>query len=225
MISSSMNMISRRRPGAMLVAFGLLALAPSVARAQTAEPPRVSVNGFVDVGRLSFSAKDTFDAIFGESTATNVGFGVEVRFWRDHLFARVGGERSKKEGQRVFVFNNQLFPLGIKDEVTITPILVTGGCRLTHWPRVIPYGGGGFGSYKFQENSEFADPGEDVNERFSGYHVLGGAEFPLWRWVKAAAEVRWETVPNALGDSGVAKAFDENNLGGTSFRVRLLVGR
>jgi hypothetical protein len=101
---------------------------------------------------------------------------------------------------------------------------VSGGYRLTRWPRVVPYGGGGFGSYEFQEDSEFVDPGENVNRRFSGYHLLGGVEFRLW-WVKVSAEVRWETVPNALGSSGGAKAFGKNNLGGTSFRSRVLVGR
>jgi opacity protein-like surface antigen len=88
-----------------------------------------------------------------------------------------------------------------------------------------PYAGIGAGRYSYKETSDFADPGENVQSSFTAYEVMGGVEVPLWRWVKVAGEVRWITVPNALGDGGVSKEFGESDLGGLNFGVRFLVGR
>jgi hypothetical protein len=66
-----------------------------------------------------------------------------------------------------------------------------------------------------------------VKQTFTGYHILGGAEFRAARWIGAAAEVQWATVPDALGanENGVSAMFDENDLGGVTFRVKIVVGR
>jgi hypothetical protein len=58
-----------------------------------------------------------------------------------------------------------------------------------------------------------------------GYHLLGGAEYALLPWVWVAGEVQWATVPDALGESGVSSVFEEDDLGGTTFRVKLIFGR
>jgi hypothetical protein len=92
-------------------------------------------------------------------------------------------------------------------------------------PRFIPFAGGGFSSYKYSETSDFSDPSEDVDERFHGLHVLGGAEYRVTRWVTVGGEVLWSSVPDALGEGGVSAAFNEDNLGGTALRVKISVGR
>jgi hypothetical protein len=85
--------------------------------------------------------------------------------------------------------------------------------------------GGGWSSYRYTETSEFADPGEEVHERYGGFHLLGGAEVQVLQWLSVGGEVAWSRVPNALGDSGVAADFGEDNLGGTSLRVKITIGR
>jgi hypothetical protein len=35
---------------------------------------------------------------------------------------------------------------------------------------------------------------------------------------------QWATVPKALGESGISAVYGERNLGGTSFRFKLIVG-
>jgi hypothetical protein len=54
---------------------------------------------------------------------------------------------------------------------------------------------------------------------------MGGAELRLHRLVGVAGEVMWTSVGDALGESGVSQAFDESNLGGTSVRVKVIIGR
>ena len=41
------------------------------------------------------------------------------------------------------------------------------GYRFRSTDRLVPYVGGGIGSYQFTEESEFADPDENVDERFT----------------------------------------------------------
>ena len=45
------------------------------------------------------------------------------------------------------------------------------------------------------------------------------------KWVLTAFEVQYTTVPDALGMPGVSGEFGETNLGGLTFRVKVLVGR
>jgi opacity protein-like surface antigen len=190
-------------------------------------PPPISVRGFGEVGGTVFTASDSFEAIFGTASGVIYGGGVEVVL-RQGWF--VGGRiaRFAKDGTRVFVNDGEVFDLGIDTSVTITPIELTGGYRFnTRRSRLVPYVGAGVGTYRYHEESAFATDDEDVDDSFTSYHVLGGAEYRLTRWLGIAGEAQWTTVPDALGQdaSSVGAAFDETNLGGTSFRVKVVIGR
>jgi hypothetical protein len=90
--------------------------------------------------------------------------------------------------------------------------------------RLVPYAGGGIGSVQYKEESSFAAAGENVDDRFTSYHVLGGVEIPIWRWIGVAVEGHYRWVPDALGVAGISDAFNETNLGGATFRVKFGVG-
>ena len=80
-----------------------------------------------------------------------------------------------------------MFPLGIPLTVDVTPVEITGGWRFKNvWSRFVPYAGGGWSSYAYKETSQFADATENVDERFNGWHILGGAEFKVTRWLGVA---------------------------------------
>ena len=66
---------------------------------------------------------------------------------------------------------------------------------------------------------------EDVSDRFNGIHLTGGAELRLGRWVALTGDVMWTSVGDAIGTGGVAAVFEEDDLGGTSVRIRLILGR
>ncbi|MBI4265928.1 MAG: hypothetical protein HY657_16250 [Acidobacteria bacterium] len=197
-------------------------VAPPEARAQT----EFMLRGFADVGSTTFAASQSFDAVLGSDRGLVFGGGVEAVFpWR--VFASLRGSRFRDTGERLFVFNGQRFALGIPTTVTVTPVQLTGGYRVDYGWRLVPYVGVGVGWHRYREISDFAEAAENVDERFTGYHILGGAEFRIARWVGTGAEVQWATVPDALGQdpNSVSKEFGEDNLGGVTVRVKIVVGR
>jgi opacity protein-like surface antigen len=190
-------------------------------------PPTLEIGGYAMVGVMNFAAADSFDVTLGSPSGTIFGGGARVGLPFGGLFVDVGAWRFRGEGERAFVFEGQEFTLGIPMEVTITPLELTAGWqfRLRRVPKLRPYLGGGFSSYGYTETSEAATDSENIDERFSGYHLLGGAEYRISRWVSLSGEGAWTTIPDALGDAGVSAAFDETDLGGTSFRFKVTIGR
>jgi opacity protein-like surface antigen len=91
--------------------------------------------------------------------------------------------------------------------------------------RLVPYAGGGAGRLRYKETSQFAEEAENVRFTRTSYHIVGGAEVRVWRWIGAAAEVRYRSVRNAIGQAGVSHDFHEEDLGGTEVRVKIIAGR
>jgi hypothetical protein len=206
------------RPASVL-AFTLMAT-------EAASAQGVDIKGYGLAGSVNFTAADSFEAVLGSSSGTLFGGGAEVGLPFGGLYVGVGAWRFKEEGERAFVSGGEVFPLGIPVTVQITPIEITGGWRFRNFSRrFVPYAGAGWSSYAYEETSTFAEAAEDVGERFSGFHILAGAEFRLTGWLGVGGEVAWARIPDALGEGGVSETFGETDLGGTSFRVKVSVGR
>lgn len=182
----------------------------------------IGVWGFGQLGYTRFSADQSFAAVLGQSGGTLFGGGAEVRLGRG-LFVNASIERFSDTGQRVFVLDRQVFKLGIPDTITLTPVALTTGWRFVN-DRATPYVGAGIGRVFYKETSSFADATENVDARFTSYHVLGGVEFRNGR-VATAFEVQYSRVPNAIGIGGASAGFQESDLGGLGARVKILVGR
>lgn len=202
-----------------LVAVMLLA---SPAAAQTG----FMLRGFGDIGSTTFTAEESFKAVLDSATGRVIGGGVEAVF-PQRIFVNVRASRFRDVGQCVFLFHGERFDLGLPTTITVTPVEITGGYRFDFGRRLVPYGGAGLGWHRYEETSRFAEASENVNERFNGVHVVGGAEFRLARWIGAAAEAQWATVRDALGDdpNSVSHEFGESNLGGMTFRLKVVVGQ
>jgi opacity protein-like surface antigen len=186
--------------------------------------PAVSFRPFLLATTEQISAKQTFDAVFGQSREAFWGGGVQVAL-RSGIYIEIGASHFKKSGQRAFVFNGQTFPLGIPLTATITPIEVTGGYRFRLWPVVIPYAGIGISRYAYVETSDFANAADNVDTAHVGYLVVGGAEFRLHRWVGVGVDVQYTRVTGILGGGGISAELGENDLGGTALRLKVMVGR
>lgn len=224
----------------MRPAYGLavvLFACTATAQAQTRQPARapapappargVAVRAYGEGGLHWFAAADTFNAVFGSSSGPIFGGGVEA-LWNRRLSISFDVSRFQATGERVFVFNDEVFPLGIDTKVDIMPIAVNVGYRLERPRRtLVPFVGGGVNWHRYTETSDFADAGEDVSATYTGVHVLGGAEWRVSRLVAVAGVGRWISVRDALGDepTSAASAFDEHDLGGFDLRVRIVVGR
>jgi len=220
---------------AVMVAAALVS-ASAVASAQTrpaasAAPQDIGVRGFATFGSISFHANQSFEAVLGTASGPIFGGGGQVLLpWG--IYVEVAASQFSRDGERVLIGpDDEVLPLGIPVSVTITPLEITGGFRYRMRSRsgtlspVAAYGGLGYSSYGYKETSEFAELDDDVNERFSGFHVVGGAEYHVLQWLAIGGEVAWSSIADALGDGGVSAAFGENNLGGTTVRVKLSFGR
>lgn len=229
---------------------GPMTAAPSSQRGaappRTAASPRRSqfgVSGFVNLGQTSFAAKDSFEAILDTSSGPIFGGGGQVNLPLN-LFARVDVTRFKKDGERAFVTpSGEVFKLGIPTTIEVMPIEFTGGYRREftfgrRGPargsrpgsgsgggfRIIPFAGGGAGVVQYKETADFAQAGDDVDESFTSYHFMGGVEVPLWKFLGVGVEYHHRWVPDALGTGGVSEQFNETDLGGGTFRFRVIVG-
>jgi opacity protein-like surface antigen len=103
------------------------------------------------------------------------------------------------------------------------PITALAGWRFDHGTTT-PYVGGGIGTVLFKEESLAADPGENIQTRFTSYHAIAGVEFRNG-WVATAFEVEYSRIPDSIGVGGASAAFQESNLGGVVGRIKILVGR
>jgi len=185
-----------------------------------------------------FSAQDTFDAAFGGTTESFFGGGLNIT-QDDTVYLELTASRFKKTGELAFYNNGDVFRLGIPMTVTITPFELTAGYRFhrrqrrlpssntraTVPSRFIPYVGGGFGLYRYEQTSEFATDDENVDTRHAGVILEGGVEIRLHQWIGLGVDLRYNYVPGILGEGGISQLADENDLGGIAARVKLVVGR
>jgi opacity protein-like surface antigen len=192
-------------------------------RKKAPPPPSFSARGYGLVAIEWFKASDSFKAVLDQSFGPFYGGGGQAVF--GHYFVDASFEHFKKTGERAIVVDGKAFRLGIPDTITMDPWQVVGGYRFDAQNGVVPYVGGGIGSLHFQEVSDFADSSETTDERFTSYHVVAGAEYAVMKWLWVAGEVRYTSVPDAIGAPGIAGEFKETNLGGFGVAVKVLVGR
>jgi hypothetical protein len=185
----------------------------------------LGVRGFATLAFDRMLAEDSFEAITGSSALTSFGGGVQVTNIWQGLFAEVSAERSSADGERVFVDNGDVFPLGIPLEVTTTSTDIVGGWRWRPVGRYTGFAGGGITFVSYEETSDFAGGDEDVDERQQGFVLLGGVEVAITPWLHLRGEMRYRQVNDILGVGGVSAEFDENKLGGFGGGVKLAVGK
>ena len=170
------------------------------------------------------SANESFDAVAGSATVWSYGGGLQViNLWRG-LFIEGAVERSTVDGERVFVFGDEVFPLGIPLKVTMLPIDAVLGWRFGH-SRITSYLGGGLTVFTYEETSDFADADENLDKQYLGFVVMGGVEVSATRWLHLRGDLRYRQANDALGVGGVSAQFDEDRLGGFGVGLHLVVGR
>lgn len=176
---------------------------------------------FGAAGPTLFSAKESTEAILGSSNGIMMGGGAQVVL-PNGAFVMAGYEQFKKTGTRVLVSGTQVFTLPINDDVRVTPIQVTLGYRDFKSRRLSSYLGAGAGVMRLRERGS---DGTTFSKSHVSGHVLGGVEKPLGSILALAGEIQWTGAPKILGESGVSAAVGEDDLGGTTFRLKVIVGR
>lgn len=185
----------------------------------------VGVRAFLTYGRLTFQSQDSFDAALDKSSGTIYTGGGQLLFPRG-VYVEFSTGKLQEDGQRVIVnAAGQVTRTGQPFEITLRPIEITGGWRYLRSDRFVPYGGAGYSRYRYQALSEFARPGENIDDSFNGFHIVGGGEYLPLRWLAIGGELAWSSVPDAAAVSDVSEAFGETNLGGTTLRLKISIGR
>lgn len=171
------------------------------------------------------TAKDSFEAVTGSSSLSGAGVGAEVhRVWR-RVFLRAATSKLSAEGERIFVFDGTVFPLGIPLEVSVRPVELAAGWRFAPvGKRLVPYAGAGLLWMKYSEEADGDSSTDSVKETWRGAVVFGGVDVSVWRAVSAGAEVAWRSA-KVKNPGGAMAAFGEDSLGGVSVRVLLSIGR
>ena len=204
----------------------LLGATPGFAQTPPAAepPPGIGLRVFGTFAVDRMAATESFDAVTGSPVILGYGGGVQVTNLWGGLFVEASVERSAADGERVFVHDDEVFPLGVPLEITMTPIDAVVGWRSAQG-RVKPFVGGGATFFGYRETSDFAENGDDVDESKVGFVIMGGAEVALARWIHLRGDLRYRQVNDVLGVAGVSAAFDEDRLGGFGAAVKLVIGR
>ena len=182
------------------------------------------MRAFFLLDRVAMTAADSFKATLDSSSLNGFGGGVDVtRLWKG-LFVRGAFSMLSGDGERVVVVNGETIPLGVPLEVKMMPLEIGGGWRAPLDPsrRAEAYGGGGLLRLSYKESSPGADAAEDLDESFNGTFYFGGVDFDLSNGFMAGFEAQYRSVPDAIGQGGVSREFEETNLGG--FAIRFVVG-
>lgn len=187
--------------------------------------PPMGVRAVADVGAVWFTASESFEAVTGSNRRTQYGGGLQaVNLWKG-LFAEAIVGRSRLTGSRIVYYQGLTYDLGVPVTITFTPVEAGLGWRTALGRHVHSYVGGGVTLMRYQEASDFAADGENVDESHAGYYACAGLEFSLTKWLHLRGEARFTSLPNAIGRAGVSKDFDDTNLGGLGAAVKLAIGR
>lgn len=201
----------------------LLALAALLA-APAARAKDVGVElegGYFDMTGARSSAKAVFD---GSSGGFIFGGGLRLGLGRS-FGVTLGARRFSKDGERVFVAppDPEVFPLGHPLKISTVSYSLVGTYRLLPDSRLVPYVGAGAGITSFKEESTVGGLTESLSSSKFAIHALAGVEAGSGS-LRFGLELRWFTVPNSVGVSGVSEVYDEHDVGGVSLSAKLIFG-
>lgn len=199
-------------PGAIVLVL-LLAAAGAAPPAEAASSWHLGVRaGLFE----STGAADTWDALYGGDAMTQLGAQAELRFDRGWFLA-LAADRGEVDGELVGLGPGGFVPTGEPTTLTLTPIHLTiGGIARPGSPWQVVYGGGPSLLLWEDDNAVFPDDGSD-----GGLHAVAGLRRSFTR-AEAAAELRWSTFPDSIGEGGVSGLLGESDWGGLS--LHLVVG-
>lgn len=165
-------------------------------------------------GAFEPTASDTYDTLWG-GTMVQLGVQAEARFDRGWFLA-LSVDRGEADGELVAPGPGGPIPTGEPTTLTLMPIhLTVGGIARRDRPWSVYYGAG---PSLLQWEDDNAIAPEDRSD--NGFHAVAGLRRSFAR-AAVAAEARWSSIPDALGEGGVSAAFGEDDLGGLALGVVL----
>lgn len=164
---------------------------------------------------VSVNANNSYDAVFG-GAMMRYGAQVEMRP-TTHLLLSLAVETGSKTGQRVLPANPPI-RTGVPEKLTLTPIHLSVAWIFNPQAPVSWYAGAGPTFLSWKDSSA----GDSNSGSDTGGHLVGGLRWqPSDPW-SFGAEARYSTVPNAVGNAGITKFYNEDDLGGFSLSLMAL---
>jgi opacity protein-like surface antigen len=195
----------------------LLGMAPATARA---EGFAIGLEGgYYDMTNARNSARAIFDGSAGGPT-----FGAFVRHGIGRsLFVGVGARMFRKTGERAFVASEDSppFRLGHPLKVRVLPVYALVGYRVSPDSTFSPYLGLGAGIASYHEESNVAGEVTSESATKPSFHGVLGVEYGRGS-IRFAIEGMYMTAPNTIGQGGVSRVYDENDVGGASVVGRIV---
>jgi hypothetical protein len=195
------------------------ALCPVATAAQPVEPPAprtppppprlevaLRLGGFEMV-----NSADSYDAVYGETLPL---WGVEAAaVLRGRFLVALAYERGEVDGERVLLTRPPR-PTGVATELAYAPLHLTLGAVLRpRRPWQLRVGAG-----PTLLDWRDASGGESQGGSDLGWHVAAGLRRELDR-VTLGGELRFSSIPDAVGEGGVTQFFGEDDLGGLALAV------
>jgi hypothetical protein len=192
---------------------------PAAAPGPPAEPTGVRL-GFRLGAFEPINSADSYDAVFGEPMP-QLGLQVEAAI-RGRWLLALAVDHGEVDGERVLLTDPPQ-GTGVPVTLTVTPVQLTAGVLFRPAPRW--RAGLGVGPTLLLWEDESA--GESRSRTDTGGHVLLGLRRALGspggpeRW-SLGGELRYSSVPDAIGQGGVSEFFGEDDLGGLAVQLLAL---
>jgi hypothetical protein len=156
------------------------------------------------------NSADSYDAVYGDPLPlVGVGLEVEVRRWLLGLTYDLG----EVDGEQVLP-GRPPRPTGVEETLTYRPLALTGAYLLNPAGRWRWHLGAGAVLLDWEdEGASRSDGGSDA-----GALAVVGLRRDPGRW-SLGGELRWSTIPDAVGEAGVTRFFGEDDLGGLALHL------
>lgn len=196
-------------------------LIPAQAEEETSAPLPITFGLTLRLGAFEMTqAADSYDAVFGE-VMPQLGIGFELEIGRRWLVG-LTYDYGQVDGERVLPADPPI-GTGVSEELTYRPLALTLAWRFRPEARLSPYVGAGAMIVDWQDESS----GQSASGSDTGYHLVlglrregdGAGRGGRFRW---GGELRYSTVPDAIGEAGISRFFGEDDIGGLS--LHLLAG-
>lgn len=163
------------------------------------------------------NASDSYDAVFDGDAMTQLGVQLELQIRRNFLIGLVY-ETGEVDGNRVLPTDPPL-PTAVEETLTLSPLHLTLGWVFA--PESQIHGFVGVGPTLLDWEDESGADSESGSD--TGYHGVAGLRWstPSHRFT-VGGELRYSSVPDAVGEAGITRVFDEDDLGGTTIGLSLL---
>lgn len=169
------------------------------------------------------NSEDSYDAVFDDPMPM-LGLQLDWRFRRRWVLEATL-DWGEVDGERVLLADPPV-GTGVDETLTYVPLHLAASWsfyRADPWELRV---GAGPSLLWWEDDSDVELAGVDTTE--DGTEIGASAILSVRRAFTAwtlGGELRWSTFPDAAGDSGVTRFFDEDDLGGASLHVVALWGR